>query len=160
VDSFISCLKASAGTGKPLNLQYGFRAITLDIITAYCFGESTSCLDVPNFLHPFITNMTSQISGAGRLRWIPFALTIFKYTPVSLSYALIPSIRPLLRIRGDLVTRINAFRSHPEKLKELEHEIIFTYLMQPEQEEVPLSKKSLLQEVGKLNGKSQDDSDL
>jgi hypothetical protein len=151
IDLFTSHLKSSVESGIPINLHYGLRAITLDIITAYCFGKSTACLDAPGFEHPFILNVQGQVSAQWNARWIPFMQKIFKYTPTRVAYALLPSARPLFRMIGDLEKQIDRILRNPEQLQDVEHEIIFTHLMQPDRKEAIPSKISLLHEVRGFN---------
>jgi hypothetical protein len=150
VDVFISAMKSYIGSGTSVNLHHGLRAVTLDIITAYCFGQSTSSLDAPGFEHPFIMQIPGYLAAQWNSRRLPFVQMILRYIPNQVAHALIPSARPTLRILEDLQKQVDSFIEHPEKLRDVEHEIIFTHLLRPDQKHVP-SRLSLLQEVSRKN---------
>jgi hypothetical protein len=53
IKKFLGRLQEFEGSGEPVNILYGFKALTSDILTTYAFGESHCYLDVQNFNKQF-----------------------------------------------------------------------------------------------------------
>lgn len=49
VENLCGRLSEFRKSGEPVNLNYAYAALTLDVITEYCFARSYGCLAEPNF---------------------------------------------------------------------------------------------------------------
>ena len=141
-------LSNHVGLDKPVNFHYAFRAITVDIIADYGFGQSTDCIETTDFKHPFIANVGSQMRGTWNMRWMPLLRSILMSLPDNVLWVLFPSIRPNLEINVGLRAQIDELTRNPDALKDVDHDIIFTNLIPRGGETIQsLSKESLLYEV-------------
>lgn len=144
----VSKLITHIGSDKPINFHYTFRAVTFDIITSYCLGESAGCLDIPDFKHPLITNIGVQLQELWKLKWIPAVRKLIMSLPDAVVFALVPLLRPNLEMKQALTEQINDLTRNPEKLREVDHDLIYTHLIQAgEATGQKPSKLSLLNEV-------------
>jgi hypothetical protein len=77
---------------EPLDIGNAFAALTMDIITEYCFAKSYGCLDRPD-LGAEWPKVISAISAQSALnKQFPSVLKIFKMMPESLVGKLNPDM--------------------------------------------------------------------
>ncbi|KAJ9502926.1 hypothetical protein H2202_002049 [Exophiala xenobiotica] len=71
-------------TGEIIRLDAAYMALTMDIITHYCFGESYNYLDEDDFKLSWKETVIAGSANGAFLRQFPWALPLLKKTPLSL----------------------------------------------------------------------------
>ncbi|KAL1680764.1 cytochrome P450 [Schizophyllum commune] len=135
---------------QPVNLFRAFRAVSLEVIFSYCFGEPCNALDAPDFDDPLLADLASF----ARMNMV------FKAFP-----ALVPLVQAILtkilkpfgrRVAGrsllvdKLSSQIDMLLKNPALLEDAPHETIYHHLMKTDSGEAPLqmpSRQSLLGEA-------------
>lgn len=78
------------GSKKILPIGTAFTALTLDVITEYCFGDSWNCLDKPDFSQDWKDTMTNLFIPIPLIKQFPLIIQtlncippkiIFKFSP-------------------------------------------------------------------------------
>lgn len=81
---------------EPLDVGNAFAALTMDIITEYCFAKSYECVDKPDFAQEW-PKVINAISAQNALnKQFPSVLKIFKMMPESLVEKLNPEMMLLI----------------------------------------------------------------
>jgi hypothetical protein len=65
-DKLTALAKNAFSAGRALNLHYGFRSISVGVITDYAFGQSYDLLDRPDLGETFF----DMVQGIGPTMWI------------------------------------------------------------------------------------------
>ncbi|KAF9013627.1 cytochrome P450 [Hymenopellis radicata] len=142
-----------AAIRRPANLFKGFRAVTMDIISTYCYAHSFDGLSAPDFGHPILVSMEAIMPIATVAKHFPF-LNYLNKLPPAVTELLNPAIAGVVQLRNFLGLQIDGVLKNPDSLNAVEHETIYHRLVTPELaklKELP-SKASLLQEARtKLN---------
>lgn len=71
-------------TGKPMDLHHALRAVSIDVITEYAFGESYGLLDTPDFGYDFFMLVLRLGPAAWIFRQAPWLKTVLRSIPESL----------------------------------------------------------------------------
>ncbi|KAF9019764.1 cytochrome P450 [Hymenopellis radicata] len=147
VDLFIERL-ATEYTDKPANLFRGLRAVTMDIVTAYCYAHSFEGLSAPNFNHPILVAIESAMPIMTATKHFPI-LNVLHLLPDWATSLLNPDIVGVVQLRHFLSKQIDGILANPASLNHMNHETVYHHLVTPEllkSQQVP-SKKSLMEEA-------------
>ncbi|KAL1761561.1 cytochrome P450, partial [Schizophyllum commune] len=135
---------------QPVDLFRAFRAVSLEVIFSYCFGEPCNALDAPDFEDPLLADLASF----ARMNMV------FKAFP-----ALVPLVQAILtkilkpfsrRVAGrsllidKLSAQIDMLLENPALLEDAPHETIYHHLIRTDSGEAPVetpSRRSLLGEA-------------
>ncbi|KIY72727.1 cytochrome P450 [Cylindrobasidium torrendii FP15055 ss-10] len=131
----------------PVDLHFAFRAIALEIVTSYFFGKHIGSLSSPGFRHQLLVDLQDIIFSFWALKWFPI-MPIFSRLPDCVAVALNPKFRSNLLVRDMLAEQIAIFLKDNDALKQVDHEIIYTYLLSPQNEKhTRPSRRSLMDEA-------------
>ena len=132
---------------KPVSFRLGFRAVTMDVITTYCFGCSFGGVSAPIFDHPILASLDASIPVLAVSRYLPILRSI-QNLPPSILGKLHPSLAGYASMQNSLRVNIEKYLANPSTLRKAEHETIYHHLL-PEGVEPSRwpSKRSLLGEV-------------
>ncbi|KAE9397343.1 cytochrome P450 [Gymnopus androsaceus JB14] len=141
---------------SPVQLGVAYRALTIDIITSYCFAQSSNILDTaPEFSHFMLGDMQEVIKSFWIQRHFP-SLASFAYNaPEKLVFSLFPAFRGLLQMKKAFERQIGQLMSNPDAFDNVEHETIYHHLLEPKGEE-RLPKTTLVHEAFVLVGAGSD----
>ncbi|KAJ9606419.1 hypothetical protein H2200_009380 [Cladophialophora chaetospira] len=78
--------------GKVFNLGVPFTALTLDVISDYCFGQSWRCLNAPHFAPEWRRTMTNLFLPVPVFKQFPWIVQLFGLLPRSLLRKLDPDM--------------------------------------------------------------------
>ncbi|KAK7464785.1 hypothetical protein VKT23_005992 [Stygiomarasmius scandens] len=161
IDKLVSRIK-DYPEGEPINLTYGFRSLTMEIITSYCFATGYDTLDHPIFEHPLII----AFHNLGQLYWYMRYFAPFMRLSMAIPVWIVKLINPIVvepnRMIKDLENRIGMYLEDETRLQDFEHDTVFHRLIMPETKEGKVdrslrpSKKSLLHEAIMLLGAGSD----
>ncbi|KAF8920111.1 cytochrome P450 [Mucidula mucida] len=139
--------KLSETPDEPLDLYFAFRAVALEVIASYCFGQSFGCLDAPGFRHQLLVNIATQIKNLWVWKWFPTLPLVLMNLPDFIVLRLDPLLRANLELRDMLTHQIDSFLEN-ENAKQSDHEIIYHHLLHPSTDKhARPSKSSLLDEA-------------
>ncbi|KAK0212146.1 cytochrome P450 [Desarmillaria ectypa] len=145
VDRLVSRLSENAD--EPVDFYFAFRAVALEVIATYCFGQSFGCLDVPGFRHQLLLNIAIQIQNLWVWKWFPLLPVVLMNLPDFIILKLDPTLRANLDLRDVLTKQIDNFVDNEDDLKNV-HEVIYHHLLHPSSEKhTRPSKSSLLDEA-------------
>ncbi|KIK58188.1 hypothetical protein GYMLUDRAFT_228085 [Collybiopsis luxurians FD-317 M1] len=138
-----------------LALDIAFRACTLDIITSYCFAESTDSLEVPNFAHETIPSRQRVIKNAWFQRHFPFIYSLADRVPKEFILWFFPEFRIYLDLTTRYDRQIDRIMKDPDSASNAEHRTVFHSLLDSQGRE-RLPKQILVLEAFTLVGAGTD----
>ncbi|PBK86249.1 cytochrome P450 [Armillaria gallica] len=130
---------------KPVDLHQAFKAVTMDIITAYCYAQSFDALHSVGFAHPILLAMDTGTVMTTNVRHFP-VLGILRYLPESVTRIMNPDAVGYFSLEKALVRKIDNILADPGVLG-ADHETIYHRLL--DDVERP-SRKALLADAQTL----------
>ena len=107
VENLCRRLREFRESKEPVNIGHAYAALTMDIITEYCFAKSYGCVDRPAFA-PEWPKVIDAISAQSALnKQFPSILKFFKMMPDSVVEKLNPEMMLLIHFQ-----RVGATISH------------------------------------------------
>jgi hypothetical protein len=92
---------------EPVNIGHAYAALTLDIITEYCFAKSYGCVDGPAFAPEWPTAIDATSKQSALNKQFPSILKFFKMMPESVVEKLNPEMMLFINFQ-----RVGATISH------------------------------------------------
>jgi len=86
--------------GGSVNLHYGFRAVSVDVITEYAWGNCYELLSRPNFGKEYFDSVSILSRQIWTNQQFPFLDPIMRSFPLWLAMRLFPTIGPLVAMRS------------------------------------------------------------
>lgn len=74
--------------GQPMDLHHALRAVSIDVITEFAFGESYGLLETPDFGYDFFMLVLRLGPAAWIFRQMPWLKTVMRVVPESMVRAL------------------------------------------------------------------------
>ncbi|KAI9865057.1 MAG: hypothetical protein M1830_006062, partial [Pleopsidium flavum] len=119
--------------GKPSDLFYAYRCVTMDVITCLCFGQSIDAVDEPDFKAPLVEAMHISTLIFPFFKHFDLYRKMIMSCPPRISVALSPETAGLIRMQQLLKRQIASHVSNPESLAHLPHSTtIYHLLLNPE----------------------------
>lgn len=117
-------------TKQPLSLHHAFAALTIDVITEYCFGQSYDSTNKPDFDARWL-DMTNGIAmGTHLMCHFNFLLRIVSSLPDWFAKRLSPEMANLISFQTDMREQVTAIKRSAEKgSSHLSRENIFWVLL-------------------------------
>ncbi|KAG5652812.1 hypothetical protein H0H81_003581 [Sphagnurus paluster] len=148
VDNLISRL-LEYKSHETANLDFAFRATSLDVITSYCFGLKGNLTSSKNFQNNVLLAMDSTLPMIWVFKYFPqikhFLLSVPEWTAAYLK----PGTTGILEQRQEMGAQIDKLLKDPKSLEDIEHETIYHHLLNPQPENQrmpPISRTWLLDE--------------
>ncbi|KAF9077831.1 cytochrome P450 [Rhodocollybia butyracea] len=129
-----------------VSMAVAYRALTTDIITSYCFAESSNILESHGLSHPTLRGIEQAVKKAWFQRHFPFFVTFILNVPQTLILWLLPEFEGYLKMKARYERQVDCFLDNPGALSTAEHETVFYHLLEPKNQERP-SRSSLLDEA-------------
>ncbi|KAF5389069.1 hypothetical protein D9757_004994 [Collybiopsis confluens] len=148
VDQFIALLTEhhySPETAAKVSDAY--RSLTTDIITEYCFADSTNTLAHPNFCHPMVTSVRDFVKRVWIQRHFPFIVEFTLGAPQKMILWLLPAFKSHIAMKEKYENQIDDLINDPSALSATDHETIYHHLLNPKDPGMKLSKSTLAQEA-------------
>ncbi|KAF9057330.1 cytochrome P450 [Panaeolus papilionaceus] len=149
VDKLVIHLSAYQPARKPADLYLAFRAVTLDIITSYCFGTTFDAVDFPGFKHPVALTMDATLHLAWVFKHFLFLRKLVDRCPEWLGLMLMPGTKGYYDQANQLGGQIEEILENPNVLNKSEHETMYHYFITKSNEKAGLpglNKEWLLHE--------------
>ncbi|KIK66040.1 hypothetical protein GYMLUDRAFT_239693 [Collybiopsis luxurians FD-317 M1] len=131
-------------------LSSAYRSLTTDVITEYCFADSTNTLADPKFAHPVVQSVRDLIDRVWIQRHFPFIVKIITKLPPAFILWLLPPFQSYLDMKEKYERQIDNFIRNPDAFSNTDHETIYHHLLQPKDPGLRLSKHVLVQEAFNL----------
>ena len=99
LDNLLHRLDACAKSGEVIPLTAAYKAVTSDIITGYCFGESTGFLMWDDYNSPFFDAVAEYFGLAWLMTHVAWLGPLLNSIPVNVQIRLMPGLESLLRMQ-------------------------------------------------------------
>ena len=93
LDNLLLRLDTSAKIGDVMPLTYAYKALTSDVITAYCFGESTGYLTWDDFNSPLFDTVSNFLKLAWWMTHVRWLGPMLNSLPIKVQVMLMPSMK-------------------------------------------------------------------
>ncbi|KAF8075198.1 cytochrome P450 [Lyophyllum atratum] len=150
VDNLVSQLLEYEPAKEAANLDFAFRATSLDVITAYCFGLEGNLTASKYFQNDVLLAMDATLPMIWIFKYFPhikhFLLSVPEWTAAYLK----PGTTGILEQRQQMGAQIDKLLKDPSSLDEIGHETIYHHLLnpQPENQRMPPITRSWLLDEG------------
>lgn len=105
IEALCAQLRQAASNKTPVNLGYAFGALTLDIITEYCYGISYDAINQPDFDPMWLDAVTDLSKNGHFLKHFGFMIPLMQSLPNSVVLKLNPLTANLLKMQSVCPTR-------------------------------------------------------
>ncbi|KIK66039.1 hypothetical protein GYMLUDRAFT_38515 [Collybiopsis luxurians FD-317 M1] len=128
-------------------LSSAYRSLTADVITEYCFADSTNTLADPNFAHPVVQSVHDYVDRIWIQRHFPFIIKFMTKAPPNIVLWLLPAFQSYLDMKEKYERQIDNLLRNPEALSNTTHETIYHHLLEPKDPASRLTRNVLVQEA-------------
>ncbi|KAJ2932079.1 hypothetical protein H1R20_g5015, partial [Candolleomyces eurysporus] len=147
VDRFIDTLGILTSSKEPIDLHLGFMAISMEIITTYCFAKSYNTISSPGFRHPVSISLLETSFPLFLMQHFPILTPFLMGMPPWLARVVSPGAYHFQRFRQSLEDQVDEILNDPTSLDRAEHEIIYHHLLNPKTGAPPPEHSSLIAEA-------------
>ncbi|KIK65683.1 hypothetical protein GYMLUDRAFT_159069 [Collybiopsis luxurians FD-317 M1] len=130
-----------------VKISAAYRSLTTDVITDYCFANSTDTLADPNFSHPIVQSTRDRIKRAWVQIYFPFIIHLVTSAPRTLVLWFFPSFTTYMEMKTRYERQIDSFLNDPEALSTVGRETVYHHLLEPKDPELRPSRASLIHEA-------------
>lgn len=142
VDTLCTRLADASRTGSVLELNVVFMALTMDVITEYCYGKSYNYLLEPDFKREWKETLEKLFEDAAFRRTVPWMTYMMQRIPQSYILKLVPNLESLITWEKEIYAEVKAIVSRGKgSSTDQEPESIFKELRDTEL--LPQSEKSV-----------------
>jgi len=120
------------GAEKPINLYYGFRAISIDVITDYAFDNCYNLLERDDFGVPFFSMITDLVPSIWFFQQFPLVQQLAVKTPLWLAKLMNKSLGSFMQLQADCREQIVAVKAAMDAGKRPARMTIFHQLLTPD----------------------------
>ena len=99
LDNLLQRLDASAKNGAVVPLSRAFQALTSDVITAYCFGESTGFLMREDYNSPLFESVAKFFALAWWMTHVAWLNPLVNSVPIKVQIMLLPGMESYFRMK-------------------------------------------------------------
>ncbi|TFK73743.1 cytochrome P450 [Pluteus cervinus] len=117
---------------KAANLDLAYRCTSLEIITSYCFAQSSNVLDADGFHHDILDAMDATLPMIWVFKHFPWIKAILLNVPEWMASYLKPSTVGILEQRRQMGAQIDQIMKDPSSLESIHHETIYHYFLTPQ----------------------------
>jgi cytochrome P450 len=113
-DRLAECLTS----GEVVRLDVAFMALTMDVITEYCYGTSYNYIAEPDFKLEWKESMATLFEGAALRRAAPWLTTFLQKFPDEYIVNLMPQMGILIRWQKDIKKQVEEVMNAPKEKKD------------------------------------------
>ncbi|KAF2113499.1 putative cytochrome P450 [Lophiotrema nucula] len=118
VTTLCTRLREELNMKRVVDINAAFMALTMDIITEYCYGKSCEFLLEPDFKHEWKECMTNVFEKAAFRRAIPWLTYTLQKLPLGWMLKLMPSMEFLINWQRDIKKQVEAILAQNGEEKE------------------------------------------
>ncbi|KAJ4483055.1 cytochrome P450 [Lentinula edodes] len=157
IDLLLDTLKENYNSPtSTVSMAIAYRALTLDIITSYCFAESANTLSDPKFRHPLLLGIQGTLKTITFQRHFPFLTSFANNAPPKLILWFMPAFKPFVDLKVRYEGQVDKLIDDPSALLAVEHETVYHHLLEPKDKQQRPSRTSLVHEAFTLVGAGSD----
>ncbi|SLM39398.1 cytochrome p450 monooxygenase [Lasallia pustulata] len=149
INALSAAFQRLSEAGKPADLFYGYRCLTIDIITYLCFGHSIDAIEEPEFRAPLVLAMEPLLLEAIRIKHSDTYKAIMTHCPPSLLSKFNPATAGFVDLQQFLQQQIGNLAENPGQISHLPHSMTMYHQLMNEEayktKTVP-SERSLYEE--------------
>lgn len=132
------------------NMYLGLRCLTVDTISAFCFGRSLNALSAPRFEAPIVIAMDYANPEFLPFKHLPLYRSLIWALPPSIAAKFLPDTSSFAQISNLTREQVDAATEDPSSLQKYPHPTIYHRLLDPTaQDGHPIPSKELLLEEAK-----------
>ena len=152
LDDFCDALTRSNNANTPSDMYLAIRCLTVDTISAFCFGKSLDALSAPSFKAPIVQAMDYANPEFPPFRHLPSYRNLIWALPPAIATRFLPDTSGFAQISNLTQPQVDAAMSDPSSLKKFPHTTIYHRLLDPASQhgQPILSREHLLQEAKNL----------
>ncbi|QIW97678.1 hypothetical protein AMS68_003196 [Peltaster fructicola] len=133
IDSLCDVFTRLSRSKEPVDLNWAFRCMTMDVITYLSFGRSVDAIHAPGFEAPILVAMDASAQVFVAFKHFSFYKDMILNCPPNLSKKLSPAVAGLVDLQQILGQQIMELVSDPTKIEHLPHNnTIYHSLLNPE----------------------------
>ncbi|PPQ68061.1 hypothetical protein CVT26_007345 [Gymnopilus dilepis] len=132
IDVLVSRLQEYHFMKKSANLDLAFRALSLEVITAYCFATSSNALNSDNFQNGILEAIDQTLPMIWVFKHFPLIKTLLLGVPECFASVLKPSTKGILEQRKQMGSQIDQILKDPSSLQNADHETIYHHFLTPQ----------------------------
>lgn len=141
VESLSSRCAGFRETKEPMNLGHGFAALTMDVITEYCYAKTYDCVNAPDFSPVWGESIMELSKASHLLKQFGILIDLINFTPEWFIAATNPPLMFIGNFKKEQAKQISQYLYGTNKDHEsASHPTIFHEILQSD---LPPSEKSL-----------------
>lgn len=150
LNDYCDTLAQNHAAAESSNMYLGLRCLTVDTISAFCFGRSLNALSAPRFEAPIVIAMDYANPEFLPFKHLPSYRNLIWALPPSISAKILPDTSGFAQISNLTQEQVNAAIADPSSLQKYSHPTIYHRLLDPAaQDGHPIPSKELLLEEAK-----------
>jgi cytochrome P450 len=150
LDYFCDVLALHHASRQSSNIYLGLRCLTVDTISAFCFGQSLNALTASHFEAPIVISMDYANPEFLPFKHLPSYRNLIWALPPSIAAKLLPDTSGFAQISKLTREQVEAALEDPSSLQKYPHQTIYHRLLDPAaQDGRPIPSKELLLEEAK-----------
>lgn len=151
LDEMCTVLEQNQSSGQPSNMYLALRCLTVDTISAFCFGKSLNALSAPNFTAPIVEAMYRANPEFLPFKHLPSYRRLIWTLPPSIAVKFLPDTSGFAQISNLTQPQVDAAIADPASLAKYSHPTIYHRLLDPSSaSHTSITRDELLQEAKNL----------
>jgi cytochrome P450 len=147
---FCEALANNEATSTPSNIYLGLRCLTVDTISAFCFGKSLNALSIPDFRAPIVLAMDYANPEFLPFKHLPSYRSLIWTLPPWIAAKFLPDTSGFAQVSSLTSSQVDAAIEDPSSLQKYPHPTIYHRLLDPAaQDGNPIPSRDLLLEEAK-----------
>jgi hypothetical protein len=115
VDLLCSRFSESVDTSQVVELGAAMTALSMDVITDYCYDDCFDTLKKPDFAAEWKKIINALLEGIPVIRCFPLLMTVMQALPIAVVSKLAPLLEPFFRLKGAIDAKSeSAWREYQE----------------------------------------------
>ena len=125
IAKFLKRLSEAREDGSVVNLTWAMSALSMDVISGYCFGKDMRQLDNEEFAKEWVWQLTEGMKIRALAPFFPTFFNLAAMMPDWLVERLNPDIAPMLKFQDELKERMQYILDNPDEKSEEGHRTVF-----------------------------------
>lgn len=155
VDRFVISLSKKFAANEVVNIYNGFLSVTMEVVTAYCYGESYHAIEDPNYRLPIISALKNSNILIFMIQHFRFLGPLLMGMPDWIENLLPDEATAFKKVVAKLDNQISTIMNDPAKVV-AEHRTIFHHMLNPKEGGKQLTHLELRDEGATLLGAGTD----
>ncbi|KAF5329959.1 hypothetical protein D9611_010489 [Ephemerocybe angulata] len=146
IDRFVVSLSKKFEAHEVVNIYHGFLSVTMEVVTAYCYGESYHAIEDPNYSLPIVLALKSTNFLVFVMQHFRFLEPLLLGMPAWIENMLPDATTAFKQLMTKLDEQISGIMNDPAKVQASEHRTIFHHMLNPKEGGKQLDHRELRDE--------------